>query len=80
MPSLVDMNSVVLEKKDSFNFVSIFSLFCYYLPLERGGALHLDKLESQGCFVPSLVEIDLVVLEKKLKSENLNDNNVDHNR
>ena len=25
--------------------------------------LHLNKLESQGCFVPSLVEISSVVLE-----------------
>ena len=29
-----------------FNFVNVFSLFCYYLPLEKGGALHLNKLES----------------------------------
>ena len=29
-----------------FNFVNVFLLFCYYLPLEKGGALHLNKLES----------------------------------
>ena len=28
------------------NFVNIFSLFCNYLPLEKGGALHLNKFES----------------------------------
>ena len=28
------------------NFVNVFSLFRYYLPLEKGGALHLNKLES----------------------------------
>ena len=28
------------------NFVNIFSLFLNYLPLEKGGALHLNKLES----------------------------------
>ena len=28
-----------------FNFVNVFLLFCYYLPLEKGGALHLNKLE-----------------------------------
>ena len=28
------------------NFVNVFSLFHYYLPLEKGGALHLNKLES----------------------------------
>ena len=29
-----------------FNFVNIFSLFRNYLPLEKGGALRLNKLES----------------------------------
>ena len=28
------------------NFVNIFSLFRYYLPLERGGGFHLNKFES----------------------------------
>ena len=100
--------------EDFFNFVNVISRFCNYLPLEKGGALHLNKLISpspkdvlcqvwlklakwfwrrrffyfvnvflsplgkergpsfeqtwisftQGCFVPSLVEIGLVVLEK----------------
>ena len=27
------------------NFVNVFSLFRYYLSLEKGGALHLDKFE-----------------------------------
>ena len=29
-----------------FNFFNVFSLFCNYLPLEKGMALHLNKLES----------------------------------
>ena len=29
-----------------FNLVNVFSLFGYYLPLEKGWALHLKKLES----------------------------------
>ena len=29
-----------------FNFVNVFSLFCNYLPLEKDGALHLNKLVS----------------------------------
>ena len=29
-----------------FNFVNVFSLFRNYLPLEKGGALYLNKLES----------------------------------
>ena len=28
------------------NFVNVFSLFCNYLPLEMGGALHMNKIES----------------------------------
>ena len=28
-----------------FNFVKVFSLFRNYLPLEKGGVLHLNKLE-----------------------------------
>ena len=108
-------------EENFFNFVNVFSLFRNYLPLEKSGALHLNKLESplpkdalckvwlklaqwfwrrwflnvcqcilafsqlsllgkgrghsfeqtwipftQGCFVPSLVEIGSVVLEKKI--------------
>ena len=30
------------------NFVNVFSLFRNYLPLEKGGALHLNKLESRS--------------------------------
>ena len=44
MPSLVEIGSVVLEKK-IFNFVNVFSLIRNYLPLEKGGVLHLNKLE-----------------------------------
>ena len=28
------------------NFVNVFSVFRNYLPLDKGGALHLNKLES----------------------------------
>ena len=28
------------------NFINLFSLFLIYLPLEEGGALYLNKLES----------------------------------
>ena len=46
--------------------------FRNYLPLGKGGALHLNKLKSNSpndmYFVPSLVEIGPVVLEKNLKS------------
>ena len=45
MPILVDIGPVVLEEKIS-KFVNVFSLFRNYLPLEKGGPLHLNKLES----------------------------------
>ena len=32
--------------EEDLNFVSEFSLFCNYLPLEKGGTLHLNKIES----------------------------------
>ena len=45
--------------------------FLNYLPLEKGVALHLnragDSRFTHGCFVPSLVEIDPVVQENKMK-------------
>ena len=43
---LVEIGSVVQEKRIFFNFVNVFSLFRNYLPLEKGGNLHLKKLES----------------------------------
>ena len=41
MSSLVEISQVVLE-----GFVKIFLGFRYYLPMEKGQALHLNKLES----------------------------------
>ena len=46
MPSLVEVGSVVLEKKEIFKFVNVFSQFRNYLPLEKGRTLHLNKLAS----------------------------------
>ena len=63
VPSLVEIGSVVLEKK-IFNFVNVF--------LSTLGKGHGPSFEqswipfTQGCFVPSLVEIGPVVLEKKI--------------
>ena len=50
------------------NFVNIYLLFRYYLPLEKiipFILIHLNSL-PQGCSVPSMVEIGWVVLEKKI--------------
>ena len=46
-----------------------FRYFGYYLPLEINVGHHLNKYESpslKGCFVPGLVEIGLVVLDKNV--------------
>ena len=61
MLSLFEINPVVPEKKILKFIFNIILLFRHYLPLEKGMALHLNKLES-----PSLVEIGPVVLEKKI--------------
>ena len=45
LPSLVEIGAVVLKRR-FLNFVNVFSLFRNYLPLEKGGAYHLNKLES----------------------------------
>ena len=52
------------------NFVNVFSLFCNYLPLKKGWGSSFEQTWipfTQGCFVPSLVEIGPVVLEKRIK-------------
>ena len=51
---------VLCQGEESFKFHHEFSLLSH-LPKWRG--LHLNF--SQGCFVPSLVQIDPVVLEKE---------------
>jgi hypothetical protein len=43
---LIEFGLLVLEKKLFKKKISVFLLFCYYLPLERGNPLHLKKLES----------------------------------
>ena len=69
MPSLVEISSLVLEKKIFLNFVNVFSPFRNYLPLEKGMALHLNNLEfpipKDALCQLSLVEICPVVLKKK---------------
>jgi hypothetical protein len=43
--SLIEFGLLVLEEK-IFKIFSVFLLFCYYLPLEKGVPLHLNKLDS----------------------------------
>ena len=35
-------------KRRFLNFDNVFFVFCNYLPLEKGGALHLNKLKSSS--------------------------------
>ena len=48
MPSLVEINKLVLEKEifKFLNFINLLSLFHNYPQLKMGDALHLNKLES----------------------------------
>ena len=65
--SLVEIGPFVLEKT-----ILKFVLFRYYIPLESGGAPQLNKLELPSkrmiFFVPSLIEISSVVLEKNISN------------
>ena len=68
--NLYEVGPVVLEKK-FLKFVNILSLCSYHLPFEKGVTLkHIPF--TQVCFVPSLVEIGQVVLEKKMKIWKIN--------
>ena len=42
------LNAQWFRRRRFFNFVNVFSLFCNYLSLERGGALHFNKIESSS--------------------------------
>ena len=68
VPSLFEIGPVILEEK-SFKFLwCIFSIF-YYLSLEKGVALYLNKLEShspKNVLCQIWVGIAPVVLQKKI--------------
>ena len=59
MPSLIEIGQLVLEKK-ILKIFCVFLLFRYYLPLGKGGVLHLYNSES------SLPKDDLCKLWLKL--------------
>ena len=69
MPNLFETDPVFLEKK----FFKISSMYFRYFVIispwkGRGPTFEETWIPStQGCFVPSLVEIGPVVLEKKMK-------------
>ena len=68
------------EEDFLFDFVNVFSLCRHYLTLEKGGALHLKKIESLHQMMPcaKLVEIGKVVLETKMKMWKVYDNAKDN--
>ena len=45
MPSLVEIGPVAIWRRFFFNSVTVVSLFCCYLPLEKDVAFYLNKLE-----------------------------------
>ena len=53
-------------RRGFFNFVNVFSLFRNYLPLEKGGVLHLNKLESPSP-KDALGQVWLKFAQKKMK-------------
>ena len=67
MPSLIETGLLVLEKKIFKNFQYLL-LFCDYLPFEEDLALYLNNLKSPlpKDDMPSLIEIGLLVLKKKI--------------
>ena len=66
------------------NFVNVLSLFCVIISTWKKVGPSFDKIWipfTRECFVPSLVEISPVILEKKMKMwkvyDNYNDNDDD---
>ena len=79
MPSLVKICPVVLEKKILKICQCIFA-FSLLSPIEKKGGASFDQTWipfTLKCFLPSLIEIDPVVLEKKMKMWKVYDNNND---
>ena len=68
VPSLVEIGPVVLEKKIFKVHQCIFAI-SLLSPVGKGHGPSFEQtgiLITQGCFVPSLVEIGPVVLKKKI--------------
>ena len=69
VPSLVEIGPVVLEK--IFKFCQCIFAILKLSPLRKRHVLSCEKKTwiaiTQGCFMPSLVKIGPIVLEKKMK-------------
>ena len=69
MPSLVEIGSVVLEKKIFLFYQCFFTIFVI-IPLGKGCDPSIEQTGitfTQGSFVSSLEVIGPVVLDKKMK-------------
>ena len=82
VPSLGEIGQVVLEENNFRLRKSIYFVFLYYLPLERKSEPSLEQTWipfTKECFLPSLVGIGTVVLEKLIKTFKVYCNNDDNN-
>ena len=68
------------SRRRFFNFVNVFSLFRYYLPLEKGGVLHLNKLEfplPKDAFCQVWLKLDQWFWRRRWKCEKFTDGRTD---
>ena len=82
VPSLVEIGPMVLKKK-IFLISSMHFRYFVIIPLGkwRGPSFEQTWIPfTQGCFVPSLVEIGPVVLDKKMKMWKVYDNDNNNDR
>ena len=78
VPSLVEIGPVILKK--IFKVRQYISLFPYYLPLEKGVALHLKKLESSSpkdALCQVWLKLAQWFLRRRWKCENFTDRRTD---
>ena len=70
-------------RRGFFNFVNVFSLFRNYLPLEKGGVLHLNKLESpspKDALCKVWLKLAQWFLRRRWKCEKFTDGQTDDRR
>ena len=63
-------------EEGSKNFVNVFSVFCYYLPLKRGMALHLKKAEcpsTKNTLCQFWLKLSHCFRRRRLKCEKITD-------
>ena len=66
-----------LWRRRFFNFVNVFSVFRNYLPLEKGGVVHMNKLESPS---PKETLCQVWLIEIGQEGENVTEKFTDRRR